>query len=212
MAHRFMRLIVHALIVPLIDAKSVVVIGAGWGGLSCAHHLSRQGCKVTVIDAAERPGGLVSDSWLTPGGRRAEAGQHGFWDEYHNIFALMDSIGLDRSQVLTDYAEQGQYSPSGLEAVWPVYRESRPFGTLLPTGLGQALYTRFLNLPALDLATAAPLVLAFSEFDDSPEAWAKFDKISFRDLCTKLGVLACPQTAPPSSPGPLRPQHGCLVC
>ncbi|EOD10111.1 hypothetical protein EMIHUDRAFT_248539 [Emiliania huxleyi CCMP1516] len=29
---------------------------------------------------------------------------------------------------------------------------------------------------------------AFSEFDDSPEALAKYDKISFRDLCTKLGV------------------------
>ena len=37
----------------------------------------------------------------------------------------------------------------------------------------------FLNLPATDLATAAPLVLAFSEFDDSPEAWARYDQISF---------------------------------
>jgi len=46
----------------------------------------------------------------------------------------------------------------------------------------------FLNLPATDLATAAPLVLAFSEFDDSPEAWARYDKISFLDLCMKLGV------------------------
>ena len=56
-------------------AKRVVVVGAGWGGLSAAHHLSRQpGVEVTVVDAAERPGGLVSDSWLTPGGRRAEAG------------------------------------------------------------------------------------------------------------------------------------------
>lgn len=175
-------------------AKKVVVVGAGWGGLSAAHHLSKTpGVEVTVVDAAERPGGLVSDSWLTPGGRRAEAGQHGFWDEYHNIYQLMDEIGLDRDAVLTGYAEQGQYSPRGLEAVWPVYRESRPFesGPLangLPTGLGQALYTRFLNLPPLDLASAAGMVLAFSEFDDSPEAWAKYDRISFRDLCTRLGV------------------------
>ena len=58
----------------------------------------------------------------------------------------------------------------------------------LPTGLGQALYTRFHNLPALDLASAAALVLAFSEFDDSEEAWRKYDKLSFRDLCVKLGV------------------------
>ena len=105
----------------------------------------------------------------------------------------MDDIGLDRDDILTGYAEQGQYSPKGLEAVWPVYRDSKPFesgpfANGLPTGLGQALYTRFLNLSPLDLATAAPLVLAFSEFDDSPEAWAKYDSISFRDLCVKLGV------------------------
>ena len=182
------------------DGKKIVVVGAGWGGLSAAHHLSKTpGNEVIVIDAAERPGGLVSDSFLTPGGRRAEAGQHGFWDEYHNIYKLMDDIGLDRDEILTGYAEQGQYSPKGLEAVWPIYREKKPFDSGpfsasgpfsegLPTGLGQALYTRFLNLSPLELATAAPLVVAFSEFDDSPEAWDKFDKISFRDLCTKLGV------------------------
>ena len=185
-------------------AKKVTVIGAGWGGLSVAHQLSKSpGYDVTVVDAAERPGGLVSDSFLTPGGRRAEAGQHGFWDEYHNIFGLMDEIGLDRDKILTGYAEQGQYSPQGLEAVWPIYRDSKPFGDSgpfapgvptgpfsngLPTGLGQAFYTRFINLPPLDLASAAPLVLAFSEFDDSPEAWERYDKISFRDLCTRLGV------------------------
>ena len=38
-----------------VEAKRVVVVGAGWGGLSAAHHLSSQpGVEVTVIDAAER--------------------------------------------------------------------------------------------------------------------------------------------------------------
>ena len=92
---------------------------------------------------------------------------------------------LDVEEVLTGYAEQGQYSPGGLEAVWPVYRDRSP---RLPTGLAQALYTRFERLPVADRASAAPLVLAFSEFDDSPEAWAKYDQMSFRDLCQKLGV------------------------
>ena len=68
----------------------------------------------------------------------------------------------------------------------PHYRYNKE--SQLPTGLGQALYTRFHNLPALDLASAAALVLAFSEFDDSEEAWRKYDKLSFRDLCVKLGV------------------------
>jgi len=72
-----------------------------------------------------------------------------------------------------------------LEATWPVYRDQSP---QLPTGLAQALYTKFNNLPVLDRLTAAPLILAFSEFDDSPEAWAKYDSISFRELCIKLGV------------------------
>ena len=191
--------------------RKVVVIGAGWGGLSVANQLSMEpDVEVTVVDAAARAGGLVSDSFLTPGGRRAEAGQHGFWAEYGNIFALLDSLQLPEDP-LTGYAEQGQYSPAGLEAVWPVYNDQKQ---QLPTGLGQALYTRewpplepgthragdrltpcsyrtltgFLNLPITDLATAAPLVLAFSEFDDSPEAWARYDKISFLDLCMKLGV------------------------
>ena len=73
--------------------KRVVVVGAGWGGLSAAHHLSKTpGTEVTVVDAAPRPGGLVADSWKTPGGRSAEAGQHGFWDEYGNIYKLMDDM------------------------------------------------------------------------------------------------------------------------
>lgn len=171
------------------NKEHVVIIGAGWGGLSAAHSLSKNdNIRVTVVDASPRVGGLVRDGFTSITGKRpAEAGQHGFWDNYHNIFNLLQneisSINID--DVLTGYAEQGQYSPAGLEAVWPVYRNQSP---VLPTGLAQALYTKFTKLSPLDRASAAPLVLAFSEFDDSPEAWAKYDNVSFRDLCTKLGV------------------------
>ena len=175
----------------------MVVIGAGWGGLSTAHALSSQDdeeLEITVVDASPRVGGLVRDGFETlrgrgregGGGGGGEAGQHGFWDNYANIFALLEGLpNLDVEEVLTGYAEQGQYSPGGLEAVWPVYRDRSP---RLPTGLAQALYTRFERLPVADRASAVPLVLAFSEFDDSPEAWAKYDQMSFRDLCQKLGV------------------------
>jgi uncharacterized protein with NAD-binding domain and iron-sulfur cluster len=174
------------------NKKKVVVIGAGWGGLSAANALSSQTTvplDITVVDASPKVGGLVRDGFQTLNGKvnKAEAGQHGFWDNYHNIFQLLDT-GLpevDPETILSGYAEQGQYSPNGLEAVWPVYRQQSP---QLPTGLAQALYTRFQNLPPLDRATAAPLVLAFSEFDDSPAAWAKYDSISFRDLCVRLRV------------------------
>jgi uncharacterized protein with NAD-binding domain and iron-sulfur cluster len=166
--------------------KKVIVIGAGWGGLSAAYSLAQDAnYDVTVVDAAPRVGGLVRDGFTSMSGqRKAEAGQHGFWDQYYNIFNLLENDLKISDTALTKYAQQGQYSPKGLEAIWPVYRDQ----TQLPTGLAQALYTKFQNLPVTDRLTAVPLVLAFSEFDDSPEAWEKFDKVSFRDLCVKLGV------------------------
>eukprot|EP00980_Cylindrotheca_fusiformis_P021657 scaffold8505_cov130-Cylindrotheca_fusiformis.AAC.23 len=167
--------------------KKVVVIGAGWGGLSAAYSLSvdADSYDVTVVDAAPRVGGLVRDGFTSLKGKRnAEAGQHGFWDQYYNIFKLLKEELNIFDTALTGYAEQGQYSPNGLEAVWAVYRDQ----TQLPTGLAQAVYTKFQNLPVVDRLTAFPLVLAFSEFDDSEQAWEKYDKISFRDLCVKLGV------------------------
>ena len=140
-------------------AKRVVVVGAGWGGLSAAHNLAKQpGYEVALLDAAPRVGGLIRDGYTTPGGRRAEAGQHGFWAEYANVFGLIDELGIDRENIFTQFAEQGQYSPAGLEAVWPVYAKPQP----LPTGLAPGLYTRFLNLPPTDLITAAPLAAALA--------------------------------------------------
>jgi len=174
-----------------VKKKKIAVVGAGWAGLSVAHALSKyDNNEVVVIEASPRVGGLVRDGYTTMQGTRpAEAGQHGFWDNYHNIFSLLEqdlaSTGFDIDDALTGYAEQGQYSPKGLEAVWPVYRDQ---AVTLPTGLAQAIYTKFKTLPILDRITAVPLVLAFSEFDDSIEAWQKYDSVSFRDLCVKLGV------------------------
>jgi protoporphyrinogen/coproporphyrinogen III oxidase len=40
--------------------KSVIVIGAGISGLSCAYRLFRRGVDVTLLDASETAGGLIS--------------------------------------------------------------------------------------------------------------------------------------------------------
>eukprot|EP00976_Prorocentrum_cordatum_P005727 114230-Prorocentrum_minimum.AAC.1 len=50
-----------------------------------------------------------------------EAGMHGFWDQYVNVFDLVEKeLQLDP---FTGYAEQGQYSPAGFECKWPVFRD-----------------------------------------------------------------------------------------
>jgi uncharacterized protein with NAD-binding domain and iron-sulfur cluster len=95
--------------------QHVVVIGAGWGGLSAAHSLSKDpSVRVTVVDASPRVGGLVRDGFRSLSGNRitAEAGQHGFWDNYHNIFSLLRELmpSLDIDRVLTGYAERNRES------------------------------------------------------------------------------------------------------
>jgi uncharacterized protein with NAD-binding domain and iron-sulfur cluster len=182
--------------------RKIAIIGAGWGGLSAAHALSKVHheqssdtdsedveLEITVIEANGRVGGVVRDGFTTlTGNRPAEAGQHGFWNNYSNVYRLfLEEIqhGFSIDTALTQYAAQGQYSPRGLEAVWPVYRDQ---DLQLPTGLAQAAYTKFLNLPWTDKLTAVPLVAAFCDFDDSAEAWQRYDVVSFRDLCVKLGV------------------------
>jgi uncharacterized protein with NAD-binding domain and iron-sulfur cluster len=71
----------------------VVVIGAGWAGLGATYHLAQQGYEVTLLEAGSYPGGLVA-GWKTAQGRSIEAGIHGFWYPYRNIFALMKELGL----------------------------------------------------------------------------------------------------------------------
>jgi len=42
-----------------LPPRLVAIVGAGPAGLSCAHHLARRGCHVTVFDAMPRPGGML---------------------------------------------------------------------------------------------------------------------------------------------------------
>mmetsp|Transcript_30842 Transcript_30842/g.65496 ORF Transcript_30842/g.65496 Transcript_30842/m.65496 type:complete len:620 (-) Transcript_30842:228-2087(-) len=78
--------------------RKVVIIGAGWGGLSTAHSLAKANrrnknaqLEITLVDSSPRVGGLVRDGYTSSKEKRsAEAGQHGFWDNYHNIFRFLE--------------------------------------------------------------------------------------------------------------------------
>ncbi len=160
--------------------KKVVVVGAGWAGLGATYHLAKQGYDVTLLEAGAYPGGLVA-GWQTEKGRSVEAGIHGFWYPYSNIFALTDALGI---QPFTPYTRSSQYSPAGLEVESPIFQRE-PY---LPTPLGTFVYTRFKRLPLIDRLSALPLLYSLIDFDNSDEAWKRYDNMTARELFKQYGV------------------------
>lgn len=160
--------------------KRVIVVGAGWAGLGATHHLVEQGYDVTLLEASPYPGGLVA-GWKTPGGRSVEGGIHGFWYPYQNIFQLVKQLGLNP---FTPFTRSSQYSPAGLEVESPIFQD-RP---QLPTPLGTFIYPRFQRLPLIDRLSALPLLYSLIDFDNSDEAWQRYDKVTARELFKQFGV------------------------
>jgi uncharacterized protein with NAD-binding domain and iron-sulfur cluster len=167
---------------PPPSSPKVVVVGAGWAGLGAAYTLAKQGYQVTLLEAGTAVGGLVA-GWQTPAGRPVEAGIHGFWYPYRNIFSLVDELGL---QPFTPWTRSAQYSPAGLEVESPIFQEL----PRLPTPLGTFLYPNFQRLPLADRLSALPLLAALLDFDNSDVAWQKYDKITARELFRSFGVTA----------------------
>ncbi len=162
------------------EIKKVIVIGAGWAGLGATSHLAKQGYDVTLLEAAPYPGGLVA-GWKTPGGRSVEGGIHGFWYPYFNIFQQVKELGLNP---FTPFIRSAQYSPAGLEVESPIFAGE----PLLPSPLGTFIYTRFQRLPLSDRLSALPLLYAVIDFDNSDEAWQRYDKVTARELFKQFGV------------------------
>ncbi|MBD2778020.1 hydroxysqualene dehydroxylase [Iningainema tapete] len=160
----------------------VVVVGAGWAGLAATYHLAKQGYDVTLLEAGSYPGGLVA-GWKTTAGRSIEAGIHGFWYPYRNIFSLINELGISP---FTSWTRSCQYSPAGLEVESPIFQDL----PRLPTPLGTFLYTQFKRLPLSDRLSALPLLYAVIDFDNSHQAWQRYDFVTARELFKDFGVSA----------------------
>ncbi|XP_068646798.1 uncharacterized protein [Aristolochia californica] len=141
------------------ERKKVVVVGAGWAGLAAAHHLSKQGASVTVLDA----------------GDPVEVGMNGFWYPYRNIFSLVDELGI---RPFTNWTRSALYSPEGMQVEIPIYGD-RP---RLPAPFGALVYTQFLQLPVVDQLTSLPLMATVIDFDNTDVAWRKYDPMTAREL------------------------------
>ncbi len=164
------------------QGKRVVVVGAGWAGLGATYHLAKQGYNVTLLEAGSYPGGLVA-GWKTAVGLSVEAGIHGFWYPYKNIFSLINELGISP---FTTWTRSSQYSPAGLEVESPIFQDL----PRLPTPLGTFLYTQFKRLPLIDRLSALPLLYTLIDFDNSDAAWRRYDCVTARELFKDFGVSA----------------------
>lgn len=86
--------------------KRVVVVGAGVAGLSAAVELARAGAAVTLVEGNAWAGGrfaTVGTLSFTWQGRTfrflLDHGLHGFWRQYRNLGALMESLGVGGRRV-----------------------------------------------------------------------------------------------------------------
>lgn len=95
----------------MVNARRVLVLGAGMAGLGAAQHLTQAGARVTVIEARDRIGGRTWTSLLWPN-LPVDLGAswlHGITG--NPLTTIADSIGAARSP--TSYARSVTYDANG---------------------------------------------------------------------------------------------------
>ncbi len=83
--------------------QRIAVVGAGWAGLAAAVSAQRAGHRVTVFEAARTLGGRARSLPVTlPSGDALDLdnGQHILIGAYRATLGLMQSVGVDPTQVL----------------------------------------------------------------------------------------------------------------
>lgn len=144
--------------------KEVIIIGAGYTGLSAAFDLCKAGCKVTIYEADGDIGGLAGTFELTPGVRVEKFYHHWFTSDL-DVLGLIDELGLS-------HLKQYRSSNTGLYYTNSVFRLASPLDLLT-----------FSPLPLLDRIRTGFMALYARRVED----WHPLEDISAKEWLIKHG-------------------------
>ena len=99
-----------------MPAPDVIVVGAGFAGLSAAVDLAARGARVLVLEARPGLGGRATAFSDPETGETVDNGQHALFGCYHETFSFLRTIGTDHLVQLDEQLEievidrQGRHS------------------------------------------------------------------------------------------------------
>ena len=107
-----------------MSRPDVVVIGAGFAGLSAAVRLVNQGARVLVVEQRRRLGGRATAFADPATGEPVDNGQHALFGCYHETFAFLRAIGADDRVALDERLDLAVVARDGARSrlrtpAWP---------------------------------------------------------------------------------------------
>jgi protoporphyrinogen oxidase len=146
-----------------VERPRVVVVGAGFSGLSAAYELAERGLRPIVLEAAAEVGGLAA-TFQVDGARLERFYHHWFTNDQH-VVDLVGELGL-QDRIVYKATRTGMYFAN------QIYRLSTPLDVL-----------RFPALPLSDRVRLGLTVLRARRVKD----WREIDHLGAAEWLRRLG-------------------------
>jgi protoporphyrinogen oxidase len=146
------------------NPREVIIVGAGYTGLSAALDLCKAGCKVTIYERDSDVGGLAGTFELSPGIRVEKFYHHWFTSDV-DVLDLIDELGLG-------HLKQYRNSNTGLYYTNSIFRLASPLDLL-----------SFSPLPLIDRVRTGLMALQARRVNE----WKPLEDISAKEWLIRYG-------------------------